>query len=445
MGLSRSSSLSSASMKTRALAAAAASVVRHVVEVGACGDPLCLMFYDPDVFLNPLSVSSRYKIASFRKHPGSQHVSTLPSQGIEGHHVTPPMRPDDDHRRPSMTEDGFDHIPNAIEVDDAFEPGELEFDRIHVSRRLFSSIAQQSSPLQEYLLDVLNALSSSSSPLLSTPETFVIALVLLERMQHASLLARAGCGTTTSHHTAVPEAQPPFVHEVLAPHSPTFGVGGPIPVADDRVRSFLDATPQVRLTKESLQSLSSTVVVPPVPSALRSSTPSAAVGQVSDTESNPGAAQSRPAAGGGVFATLCVECLEQPGLALHASNVHLFFAAAVCIAIKLREDFANGPMVLHHLATLLHCPSVRILCLAERCLCDMLKFDVSVTVHEYRAMLRQLSSYRSTTAPVSMSPVSAHTPSRGLSLPNQATSILDDGGVSPQATSGNFMSLFASV
>lgn len=479
--LSRSSSLSSSSMKTRALAAAAAAVVRHIVEVGACGDPQCLMFYDPDVFTNPLSLPSRLRIASFRKHTGgsstaaSSHVAGSPqaaapaaTAAVLGHangfgaFVAEETHPSDER----LSQPQF-----LLELEhEDFEPAELDFDLIRVSRRLFSSITQQSAPLHDYLLDALNTMSSSSSPLLSTPETFVFALVLLERMQHASLLVRSSGPSCAHHHHALNDedgalrgslfvtAQSPTNAQVSLDSAAAVATASTAATVDDRVRSFLDDTTHVRLTKESLQSLSSG------PSSRQCSTPSAAVGIVSDTESNvptlgnhnnnTSNGQGGGRGGGNTYATMCVECIEQPGLALHASNIHLFFAAAVSVAIKMREDFANGPKVLEHIATLLHCPNVRTLCLAERCLCDMLKFDVTITTNEYRMMLRQLASHRlgggapSPTAGRDGQTTPVHgnaTPVNGLDYTSDALmSPHASGGVSP-GNSNNFMTLFATV
>jgi hypothetical protein len=457
--LSRSSSLSSSSMKTRALAAAAAAVVRHIVEVGACGDPQCLMFYDPEVFMNPLSLTSRLRIASFRKHPGgtssalnNNNVGSSSAVGITATTNTNAFGA-------FVTEEGL-HGDDAqqnllldLEQED-FEPEELDFDLIRVSRRLFSSIAQQSAPLHDYLLEALNTLSSSSSPLLSTPETFVFALVLLERMQHASLLVRAsGAVCTHQQHRPLCDEDPAALRGSLfatnAAQSPTANVPQPVEsalTADDRVRSFLDNTTQVRLTKESLQSLSTSPV-----GSRQCSTPSAAAGIVSDTESNvPLSGTMQPKGGNSTYATMCIECIEQPGLALHASNIHLFFAAAVSVAIKMREDFANGPNVLEHIAALLHCPNVRTVCLAERCLCDMLKFDVTITANEYRMMLRQLASHRpGASSPTAGGRDGQTTPVHGTATPvngegNDALLSPHGGGVSP-GTSSNFMTLFATV
>lgn len=468
--LSRTSSLSAASMKTRALAAAAAAVIRHIVEVGACGDPQCLMFYDVDVFINPLSLNSRQKIASFRKHPGSSNPHNSAHQPAFGTVVADPCSPTAMRQPPQLPVGTLDDIPLVdVQCDETFEPEDLDFDLMRVSRRLFSSVAQQSLPLSEYLVDALNTLSSSSSPLLCTPETFVFALILLERMQHASLLARAGGGSTSSQQTTTLYAAgrdggpvvglrgPHLTSSPQTPFAPST-LGAPVTGdglhADDRVRSFLDETTQVRLTKESLQSLSAggSGLPPPACGGMRCSTPSAAVGQVSDTESNPNIT------GGGFgkmsHATLlCVECVEQPGLALHASNVQLFFAAAVCVAIKMREDFANGPEVLLHVAALLHCPNVRTLCLAERCLCDMLKFDVHISVHEYRLMLRQLASHRQATSGSNggaqqASPTHAGGGGRGTPVTpvhNSEDILLPSSSATSPPSSNNFMTLFATV
>lgn len=330
--MSRANSLTTSGLKTRALSVASSLVVRHVIEIGACNDPKCIMYFDAQMFTNPLSVSSRQRLASFRR----------------------------------CTKEG-----DTVTLDDDTE--DAQFDLAKVSRRLFSSSSQQSAPLQDFLLDTLISLSSAQSPIRSSPETFVMALVLLERMQHRSLLARhispplhtPVCSPTTAQHLAPP------------PCSYT-----PINSADDRVRNFLDDTPAVRLTVESLQTFNN--------SQTNSLSPSTTVGHasLSDTDS---AASCMKQSGG---PSLCHDCTLQEGLPLHASNVHLFFAAAVLIAIKVREDYNSGPSLLTHAASMLHC-TPKSLYWAERCLCDALQFDVNVTVHEYRSMLRQLASHRS--------------------------------------------------
>lgn len=426
--LSRTTSQSATSLKTRTLALAASHVVRHIVEVGACGDPQCLMFYDPEVFTTPLSLASRQRMASFRRQPGSGAASNA-GNGPDGQ-----QRENDAQSNASYVE----------ELD-------LGFDLTYISRRLFSSPAQQGTPLQDFLFDALGALSAPSSPLLSTPETFVLALVLLERIQHASLLAR-------QH--AMPQQPSPSPRRTLSPNVENggglFGLSsGPhltqSQPSDERIRSFLDETPAVRLTMESLQGLNSTPH-----GGLRSTTPSATFGQVSDSESIPDHGNtagsgchhltSKHASGGSTNhnqLTMCAECVEQPGLALHASNVHLFFAAAVVVAIKLREDFASGPHVLSHVASMFRCPSVRALCLAERCLCDVLHFNIHVTVHEYRMMLRQLASHRqvATVCGAAQGPV----PLPGQAGSGAATGPDTDSAVTSPSGNNNYMSLFAAV
>lgn len=360
--LSRTSSMTQAAMKTRALGQAASNVVQHTIQVGACCDPRCLMFYDPEVFTAPTSLSSRQRVASFRRHGGrtlaSPHQATLTMLDVQ----------------------------NFAEEDDDDEDA---FDLKRLSRRLFSSAAQQSMPLKEYLVEVVAALSSSQSPIRSTPETFVFALVLLERAQHMELLGRSSGGVQHPGQSggAGLAAAPNALSLAHLPSSPTSGSS---PLAanttqspEDRIRCFLDETPAVRLTKESLQGLGG------LSSAVPSRTPTC-----TETE-------SCAAPGEGLFVNqpmhLCADCLEQQsgtGISLHGSNVHLFIAAAVLIAIKVREDFATGPRVLSHVCSLLHCSSPRLLFHAERCLCDALGFDVTVSVSEYRLMLRQLNAHR---------------------------------------------------
>jgi hypothetical protein len=253
-------------------------------------------------------------------------------------------------------------IPKAAWTDSDSEDGE-SFDAELISKHLRSSNAMRMVPMEQYIANIVVGLSSSQSPIRSSPETFIHALVLLEKVQHLNVMEQLTppISRTTS-----------FTNPVITQSTAT----------DEKVRLYIDQS----VLGERKESFASHCGKTLTDRSSRATGKSSVSNALSDERVSI-AASPVP-----LSSRLCVHCKDARSvLHLDRSNIHLFLAAAVLISMKTREDVVQPDRVLNNVREALGVTSNRDLFLAERCLFSVLDFDTTVSISEYRSMLFRLS------------------------------------------------------